>query len=211
MKLPELYKGSAVYVHMATINAVAASGIVTWLANNHTHPKLVFVLGTGGGDVNYAFAIYDAIRLHTVSAEIHVVSLGLCQSAGNIISSAVEPARRHAGASTRFMIHALTNHRGDKKVTCDLPRPSQKTLEAIETETGLDLAEAYRLQELMVQTIAQGAKIEVDAVRDMMGRDTYFSAQTALEYGMIGDILEEGPTETPPKKRHWRRMWLRGK
>lgn len=208
MNLPTLFGNEETYVHTGGIDEQSASDIVAWLGTNRHRPKVTIIFMTYGGSVSYSLAIHDAIKLMSADMEIHLVALGMCQSSGVTVMSAVDVSRRHAGPNTRFMIHAVSATRDDVKVTCDPTPPSAEALKAIEAYVGFGLGEAYNLQETIIGILAKETKLAEDQIREMFKSDTYFSAEKAIEYGVVGDILEVEPKTEKPR-RWYQRLWLR--
>jgi len=213
MNLKGLFGSDATYIHTGEIDEQSAADIATWLANKRECAKVTIVFMTFGGSVGYAFALHDTIKLMSASMEVNLVALGMCQSAGVIIMSSVEVSRRYTGPNTRFMVHALTTTRDNTKITCEPTPPDAAVLSVIEESTGIDLAEAYRLQEAVIALLSRETQLSAEKVRAMLGSDTYFSAETAVEYGLVGTILDttsDTATAKPPYRR-WYQLRARRK
>jgi ATP-dependent Clp protease protease subunit len=210
MRFDELLGIGATFIHAGPIEESSAASIATWLGNNRKQPKMTLVFMTFGGSVHYALAIYDAIKLMAATTEIHIVALGTCQSAGTIIISAVAPERRHTAPNTRFMIHALTTTKDDMSLTCEPRAPRPEVLREISQQLGCDLAESYRLQDILVEILRQSTRLGEVQIREMLKADTFFSAERALEYGLVGHILTAEPKPSSgTKARRWYYLWLR--
>lgn len=201
MNLQTLLGAGKTYVHTGDIDEQTASDIIVWLSNNRHHPKVTIVFMTYGGSVSYSLGIHDAIRLMAASMEIHLVALGMCQSSGAIVMSAVDIDRRHAGPNTRFMVHSVSATKGGVKVTCEPTLPSVDELRALKDYVGFDLEEAYTLQEAVVELLSRETNLGEDQIRKMFESDTFFSAEKAVEYGIVGHILQPEPDPVVPKRR----------
>lgn len=125
-----------------------------------------------GGDVEEAFGLVDLIR--SLPVAVTTVAWGRCQSAAPMILAAGEDGHREAGRHTQFMLHHMS------------------VTSVYESHQGLaGLADATKLaQSRYCDLLAEVTTMpKAHWSRQMRaGRDVFFSAQQALEWGMIDAI-----------------------
>lgn len=197
------------YIHNGEIDERSATSIIKWLVVNREQKEVTLLFSSFGGDVCHGLAIYDVARLLSGTTSVNIVVLGECKSAGTFVIAAAEPERRYSAPSVRFMIHALTMSKDNgASVRCDTTTPPDEVLRTMELMSGSRLSEAYTLQDRVVEILTERTKLTAEKVRDMFKTDSYFSAEEALEYGLVGTILEpDEPVIT--QKRRWWRFWRR--
>lgn len=127
-------------------------------------------LCTSGGDVYYAFAIYDIIK--NCPFDVEIIAFGKCMSAGTIILQAADT--RSCYSSTTFMIHGT-----DLTFT-------EEVLKAKDLE--IESSESKRVNEMMLNIYLKDMKKSKRILKQMMEKDTFVDAQTAKKIGLIDNI-----------------------
>ena len=125
-----------------------------------------------GGDVEEAFGLVDLIR--SLPVQVSTVAWGRCMSAAPMLLVSGDAGQREAGQHTQFMLHT---------VSVGSPYDSHQGLAG--------LAEATKaLQSRYCDLLAEvTAMPKAHWSRQMRaGRDVFFSARQALEWGMIDAI-----------------------
>jgi ATP-dependent protease ClpP protease subunit len=138
-------------------------------------PRVTVQISTHGGKVDYAWAMFEQLRLLAQVIDTKVLVVGPCQSAGVSLIMAVERSRRFATTNSEFMIHSTSNM-GQPRDTLD---PEQR-------------ARVDQCNEEWVKNIiAAGTYISPDDLEAIVdsGLCTYISASQALELGIIGGIV----------------------
>lgn len=200
MYLSTLLSYPTYYFH-GEVDSQSAADLVVWISGRVRHKNLTIMLTTFGGSMHHALAAYDSMKLLKNVTKIHTVALGACQSAGIVMLLGAEPENRFSMASTRFMAHPVASRSAEERYACDAIRPPAETLREMERITGHDLAETYRVQDLMVRAYCKNTGLrEVDA-RELIGREkTFFTAEEALTHGFISQVLEPEPE---PIRKSW--------
>jgi len=149
--------------------------------------KITLVLCSPGGDASAIFAIadmYDFYKKEGILFDIFVE--GICFSAATFVIGLASGVRR-ATKRTRFMIHELqiSNVEG----TATQTKATQKEIDFIQEEALKIYSELYTkknfpkgVNKKQIKEIEQ--KIDI-AIRN----ETYLSAQEALEYGLIDEVV----------------------
>jgi len=206
----ELFKGR-VYNFSALFDEESCASLNCWLIDQYQARvrELTIVYSTFGGQVCPALSTYDTIKFFSKYIDIRQVALGMCQSAATVVMTAVELDKRYSGRNTRFMMHSVARQLTDgEKHVCVPETPSPEMLREMEAIIGRrsgDLDEPYALQERIIDLVSEGTHLTAEQIRAMYARDSYFSAEKALEYGLIGHILEPtAPAEPIQPKRWWK-------
>ena len=128
-----------------------------------------------GGDLDEAFALHDVTR--TIKVPVHTVALGKCMSAAPLLVACGCRGERWASEHTTFMLH---------DVTCEVAEGSPL---AIESEIAAARSQMGEYASLLAQYTK---KPRSHWKRLMSGRtDRYFSAEEAMEWGLIDAIWRE--------------------
>ena len=139
--------------------------------NNHPNAKRINVyINSGGGEVFAAVAIAQQLQKH--KAEVHTYVDGMAASAATIIAMAGDV--RHMSRSSLYMIHLPSSSvRGNK-------HDMAKGIEVLE-----------KVEEVIKMTYATKCKVEDEKLTELLDHETWLTANEALEYGFIDDILED--------------------
>jgi ATP-dependent Clp protease, protease subunit len=133
-------------------------------------------INSPGGSVYAGMAIYDTMQF--VRPDVATVCLGMAASMGQFLLCAGAPGKRYSLPHGRVLMHQplgqMQGQASDIKIHAEnIMRTKREMAELISFHTG--------------QTVE---RIEADS-----DRDRWFTAQEALDYGMIDKIVEkQGPT-----------------
>jgi ATP-dependent Clp protease protease subunit len=129
------------------------------------------VINSPGGHVESGDTIHDVIRF--IAPEVKILGTGWVASAGALIFAAAERKNRFALPNTRFLLHQPLGGVGGPATD-------------IEIEAAQIIAMRERLNRLFSAATGQSyEKISKDTERNH-----WMSAQQALEYGLVGRIVE---------------------
>lgn len=148
------------------IQAVSPSNIQKVLNNANGQPITVRI-NSGGGDVFAGCEIYNMIKNHDgeVTIEIH----GLCASIASVIAMA---GKCKMSPLAEIMIHNVsTKAQGDYR---DMEHTAEVLKKANKT-----ISNAYTIKTGMTD----------EQVQDLMDKETWFTADEALEKGLIDEIM----------------------
>nr|WP_269745548.1 ATP-dependent Clp protease proteolytic subunit [Thermobifida cellulosilytica] len=152
-------------------------GELLLLSAEDRHRDITLYINSPGGSVTAGMAIYDVMQY--IPNDVRTVAMGLAASMGQMLLCAGTRGKRYALPHTRIMMHQPSGGIGgtasDIRILADqLLYVKRMFLERISLHTG--------------QPIEQ---IEKDA-----DRDRWFTAQEALEYGFIDEVLTNTPDVT---------------
>ncbi len=129
------------------------------------------VINSPGGHVESGDTIFDTIRF--VEPEVQVLGTGWVVSAGALVYIAARKQNRLAFPNTRFMLHQPLGGVGG---------PASD----VEIEATQILAMRERLNRLMAEATGQS----LERIRKDTDRNHWMSASEAVEYGLVGRIVE---------------------
>ena len=160
--------------------AVSPADIRQALADNPDDEEFVLEINSGGGSVYAGFEMYSILRGAKVPTRAEVQSLA--GSAASVVLAAVDTAA--ASPVGQVMIHLPSTITEGNQI---VHRESVQMLEAV---TGSIIA-AYEAK-------CRG-KTSRDALRRMMDRETFLTAQEAMDAGLIDEIIgaDEGAAASP--------------
>lgn len=160
--------------------AVSPADIRQALADNPDGEEFVLEINSGGGSVYAGFEMYSILRGAKVPTRAEVQSLA--GSAASVVLAAVDTAA--ASPVGQVMIHLPSTYTEGNQI---VHRESVQMLEAV---TGSIIA-AYEAK-------CRG-KTSRDALRRMMDRETFLTAQEAMDAGLIDEIIgaDEGAAASP--------------
>jgi ATP-dependent Clp endopeptidase proteolytic subunit ClpP len=133
-------------------------------------PHIQILLSTYGGCVYDGLSLYDAIK--NSKTEVDITCFGKIMSMGIVLLLSAKT--RKAYRNTTFMIHEMTS--GYLGKLADMEN---------------DLEESKRLQKTLWDIITSETKITQKQLDDIYEKkkDWYLSAEEALEYGLITEII----------------------
>ncbi len=123
-----------------------------------------------GGVVYAGLAIYDTMRF--IKPDVQTTCVGIGMSMGALVLTGGAPGKRFALPNARILIHQPTG--GFEGQSSDIEIHARETL-----------AIRARLDELYAHHTGQS----VERVHEDMERDRFFTAEQAVEYGLIDRVL----------------------
>ncbi|NLA30108.1 MAG: ATP-dependent Clp protease proteolytic subunit [Propionibacterium sp.] len=130
-------------------------------------------LNSPGGSFTALTAIYDTMNY--IKPDVQTVCLGQAASAAAVILAAGAKGKRLALPNSRILIH----------------QPSMGGDGSYGQSSDLEIQarEIMRIRNQMEQMLAENTGQSIEKVRADVERDKFLTAQEAVEYGMIDDIL----------------------
>ncbi len=127
-------------------------------------------INSPGGVVTAGLAIYDTMR--HISCPVFTLCMGQAASMAAVLLAAGEPGGRRALPSSRIMVHQPSGgFRGQA------------------SDAAIHTTEMLRLRALLDAVLAGATGLAPDAVSALTERDTFLSAQEALELGIIDGVV----------------------
>jgi ATP-dependent Clp protease, protease subunit len=128
-------------------------------------------INTPGGSVYSGLAIYDTMKF--VKPDIHTMCVGVAMSMGSLLLAGGTKGKRAALPNSRILIH----------------QPSAG-FEGQSTDIEIHAREILNVRERLDEIYAENTGLSKEQVREDMERDRFFTAEQALEYGLIDRVLE---------------------
>lgn len=157
-------------VNTNTANVIIAQ--MLFLEKEDPNADIQFYINSPGGSVYNGLAIYDVMQ--TIACPVATTCLGIAASMGAILLAGGEKGKRQILPNSRVMIHQVSS--GFKGTTADI------NVQAKETN--------FLMDKLMEILSADTGK-DVEQVRKDCDRDYWMSAQEAMEYGIVDEIIKK--------------------
>ena len=170
-------KGRRIFLH-ATVDedsiGMAIRAMYLLSDMDEKEPITLFVCSYGG-ELDEAFAMHDVTR--TIKVPVHTVALGKCMSAAPLLVACGQKGERWASEHTQFMLHDCALDAGEGSPI------------AIAAHVEAAKAQMIRYAELLAKYTKKPKRhwTRMFALRS----DKFFSAEEALEWGIIDGIWSE--------------------
>lgn len=133
---------------------------------------ILLVISSPGGSVDAGLALWDQVKL--VSSPVVTLVTGLAASMGSILSLCAAPGKRFATPQSRIMIHQPAIHGVVRGQATDLEIQAQEIL---------------KTRKALVQIYVDSTGKSAEEIEKHLDRDTWMSAQEALEFGLLDGVV----------------------
>ena len=140
------------------------------LESDNPDKDINIYINSPGGDITALFAIYDTMRF--IKPDISTICFGQAASAAAVLLAAGAPGKRLALPHTRVLLHQPWGQAGGQA-----------------TDVELAAREILRMRSLLDEILARHTGQPVEKIHKDTERDFVLSAQEALEYGIIDDVI----------------------
>ena len=128
-------------------------------------------INSPGGIISAGLAIYDTIQF--LGTEVNTYCIGQAASMGALLLAAGTKGHRYALPNSRIMIHQpLAGMQGSAE------------------DIAIHAREFKRIKERMNQILIKHTGHALEKIEQDTDRDRFMTAQEALEYGLIDDVIE---------------------
>lgn len=128
-------------------------------------------INSPGGYVSSGLAIYDTMQY--IRCPISTVCIGQAASMGSLLLAAGAPDMRTALPNARVMVHQPSG--GYSGVATDIERHAEEIIEL-----------KHRLNNIYVKHTGQ----DYEAIERKLDRDTFMTAEEAVEFGIVDKVYE---------------------
>ncbi|HQT80928.1 MAG: ATP-dependent Clp protease proteolytic subunit [Ferrovum sp. 37-45-19] len=153
-----------------TANLVVAQ--LLFLESENPDKDINLYINSPGGSVSAGLAIYDTMQF--IKADVSTTCMGIAASMGAFLLAAGQKGKRFALPNTRIMIHQPSGG-------------AQGQASDIEIQAKEILYLRRRLNEMMSLHTGQ----PLDVIEKDTDRDNFMSADEALKYGLVDQIIEK--------------------
>ena len=155
-------------VNDATATLVVAQ--LLYLEAQDPDKDIQFYINSPGGSVTAGMAIYDTMQY--VKCDVSTICIGMAASMGAFLLSSGAKGKRYALPNAEIMIH----------------QPSAGTQGQI-TDMSLHLKRLETIKERLNRILADNTGKDVETVTADCERDNFMSAEEALAYGLIDQVI----------------------
>ena len=131
---------------------------------------ITLYLHSPGGEVDAGFAIYDTMQ--ALRCDVATVCLGFAASMAQFLLCGGAPGQRFAHAHSRILLHQ-----------------PHGAVEGYAVDVAIQAEQFARTRQLMAELTAAHTGQSVERVLADGDRDSWFTAEEALEYGMIDEVV----------------------
>jgi ATP-dependent Clp protease protease subunit len=136
-------------------------------------------INSPGGSFTALTAIYDTVRY--IKPDVQTVCLGQAASAAAVLLAAGTPGKRLALPNSRIIIH----------------QPATEGTYGQSSDIEIQANEILRLRSLLETMLADASGKSREEVSRDIERDKFLTAEQAIEYGLIDDVLQSLKTPVP--------------
>lgn len=155
-----------------------------WLDSQDPERLIRLYINSPGGQIYAGMAIYDTMQ--QLSAPVQTVAVGVTASFGTVLLAAGTPGQRFALPNATIHIHQpLGGTQGQA------------------TDIEIQAKEILRQREKINKILADHTGQPLETIERDVERDFYLSAEDALQYGLIDNVLapsEEGESKDGKEK-----------
>ena len=157
------------------VNDTTASLVVAqllYLEAQDPDKDIQFYINSPGGSVTAGMAIYDTMRY--IKCDVSTICVGMAASMGAFLLAAGTKGKRMALPNAEIMIH----------------QPSAGTQGQI-TDMTIHLKRLQTIKDRMNRILAENTGKDLQTVIDACERDNFMSAEEALQFGLIDQIVQK--------------------
>lgn len=155
------------------VNSVTASLVVAqmmFLEAEDPDKDIHFYINSPGGSVTDGYAIYDT--MHYVKCDVATYCMGMAASMGAFLLAGGTKGKRYALPNAEVMIHQpLGGAKGQA------------------TEIEIAAKQILRTKENLNRILSENTGKPIDVIARDTERDNWMTAQEALDYGLIDNII----------------------
>ncbi len=147
-----------------------------YLSNIDSKKEITLIINSPGGVVTAGMAIYDTINY--ITAPVKTICMGQAASMGAFLLSSGTKGKRCALPSARIMIHQpLGGAQGQA------------------TDMQIQVDEINRIKGELNGILSKNTGQDLETIIESTERDNFMSAEEALHFGLIDEIIVNQPTE----------------
>ena len=169
----KLFEDRIIYLGTPISDDVANAVIAQLLCLQSMNPDqdISIYINSPGGSFTALTAIYDTMRY--IKPDVQTVCLGQAASAAAVILAAGTKGKRLALPNSRILIH----------------QPATEGGYGQSSDLEIQAREILRIRSLMESMLADSTGQPVEKVSRDIERDKYLTAEDAVDYGIVDDIL----------------------
>ena len=131
-------------------------------------------INSPGGVVSAGLAVYDTMQY--IKSPITTICMGMAMSFGALLLAAGTKGKRYALPHSRVMIHQ--------------PLIYGEGLSGQVTDIDIEAKELFKTKEKLIEIMAKHTGQSTEKIKQDTERNYYMSAQEALNYGLIDEVID---------------------
>jgi ATP-dependent Clp protease protease subunit len=144
------------------------------LAGEDPAADITLYINSPGGSVTAGMAIYDT--MHTIEPDVSTIATGMAASMGQFLLTGGTPGKRFALPHSQVMMHQPSGGAGGS-----------------ESDIVIRAGMLAKLKKRIAELTAEHSGQPVERIEADFDRDRWFSAQEAVDYGLIDGVLRRPP------------------
>lgn len=169
----KVLKSRTIIISSSINNEVATKILnqLTILEQEDSQKEITVFINSPGGEVFSGFAIFDMLQF--IQCPVTTVVAGFAASMGSILSLAASKNRRFSFPRSKIMIHQplLTGYQGRA------------------TDLEIQANEILKTRDFIIDIYCEATGKSYEEIKNAIDRDNWFTAQEALEFGLIDGII----------------------
>lgn len=185
MSLDDMLLDNRIVFLIGEISYARAAEVIMkmlYLDNLKRDSEISLYVNSPGGSVDDTMAIYDTIRF--VGSPVATYCIGRAQSGGAVVLAAGTKGRRFALPHAKVMLHQVWG--GVSGQAADIKIQAEEILKA-----------KTMINEILSKHTGQ----PIEKIAAETERDRYMTADEAMKYGLIDEVLHEGDEEKKTKSK----------
>lgn len=158
-------------IHDGSADTVIAQ--LLFLESQNPEKDIQLYINSPGGSVTAGLAIYDTIQC--IRPDVQTICVGQAASMAALLLACGTSGKRFALPSSRIMIHQPWGG-----------------VQGQATDIGIQAREIIRMKKLLIKYFAVHTEKSESHITKDLERDFYMSAEDAVKYNLIDNILERG-------------------
>lgn len=142
-----------------------------FLESQNPDADILFYINSPGGSVTAGMAIYDTMNF--IKCDVSTIVMGQAASMGSLLSTAGTKGKRKMLPHATHMIHQPLGGSSGQA-----------------TEVEIQYKELQRWKEVLTNVYVKHTDKDYATLEADMDRDNYMTAQEALDYGLVDEIIE---------------------
>lgn len=183
MSLDDMLLDNRIVFLIGEISYAKAAEVIMkmlYLDNLKRNSEISLYINSPGGSVDDTMAIYDTIRF--VGSPVATYCIGRAQSGGAVVLAAGTKGRRFALPHAKVMLHqpwgGVTGQAADIKIQAE---------------------EILKAKTMINEILSKHSGQPVEKIAAETERDRYMTADEALKYGLIDEVLHEAEDDKKEK------------
>ena len=176
------------------VNPTTASLVIAqmlFLESEDPDKEISFYINSPGGSITDGMAIVDTMNY--IKCPVSTICVGLAASMGSVLLTCGAKGRRFATPNSEILIHqplisgGLAGQTTEIKIHADhMVKTREKLNKLLSEKTGQSLEQIEKLNKILSERTGQ----PLEVINADTERDHYMTAQEALEYGLIDEIID---------------------